>query len=366
MKQSELNLMGHIEELRRQQACKRDYLTDTRNINLKVMDDTDERGGTRVDMHVDGIGRFDTNDTFHTQMATHLKIPQAYYRRMMQEAPNLFQDNVHHWLHDQPEKRLVRTLDNTGRAFLSDRYSIRDNMDLMDSILGKLSNDNCVVKSCGITDNRMYLKVATPRLEAEVKLNDPVQAGLVISNSEVGLGALRIDFLIYRLACLNGMIVSRNYHGLSRRHVGRRNVIGDHNVEMMLSDNTRREEDKVFWMKVRDMIDTVLNPANFQEIVSMLTQTTQRTIDPTANPEKVVEVAAKRLELTDTERSGVLQHLLSDNEGMTQYGLMNAVTAMSANIESYDRATELEAVGGQVAAMSEAQFNHLVAVPVAA
>ena len=44
-----------------------------------------------------------------------------------------------------------------------------------------------VYKRQDITDTHMYIKVINKKLKAEVAVNDIVQAGLVISNSEVGL-----------------------------------------------------------------------------------------------------------------------------------------------------------------------------------
>lgn len=38
----------------------------------------------------------------------------------------------------------------------------------------------------------MYIKVVTPRLSFEVKKGDIVQGGIVLSNSEVGEGAVKI------------------------------------------------------------------------------------------------------------------------------------------------------------------------------
>ena len=50
-----------------------------------------------------------------------------------------------------------------------------------------------------------YIKVVNPRLTAEVVPGDIVQAGIIISNSETGLGAVCIQPLIYRLVCSNGV-----------------------------------------------------------------------------------------------------------------------------------------------------------------
>ena len=52
--------------------------------------------------------------------------------------------------------------------------------------------------SCEVTENRLYLKVVNHRLEMEVRKGDIVQAGVMISNSEVGLGAVSIQPLVLR------------------------------------------------------------------------------------------------------------------------------------------------------------------------
>ena len=54
----------------------------------------------------------------------------------------------------------------------------------------------------------MYIKVVNPRLQADVVPGDVVQAGVIISNSETGLGSVTIQPLIYRLVCSNGMVIN--------------------------------------------------------------------------------------------------------------------------------------------------------------
>ena len=51
------------------------------------------------------------------------------------------------------------------------------------------------------------MKVVNKKLKAEVAVGDAVQAGFVISNSEVGLGSVKIEPLIYRLVCKNGLVL---------------------------------------------------------------------------------------------------------------------------------------------------------------
>jgi hypothetical protein len=55
--------------------------------------------------------------------------------------------------------------------------------------------------SCDVTESRFYLKAVTDRVQGEVKQGDAIQAGLVVSNSEVGQGSLRVEALDSRLVC---------------------------------------------------------------------------------------------------------------------------------------------------------------------
>ena len=58
----------------------------------------------------------------------------------------------------------------------------------------------------------------------------------------------------------------------------------------------------------------------------------------------IVKLASKEFHITDSESTGVLQRLIESND-LTLYGLSNAVTRHSQDVESYDRASELESIG---------------------
>jgi hypothetical protein len=69
-----------------------------------------------------------------------------------------------------------------------------------------------------------------------------------------------------------------------------------------------------------------------------------------------VEVLAKTLSLRQDEKSLVLRHLIEGGE-FSRFGLMNAVTRTAEDVESYDRATELEALGGAVVDLSSQDWQ---------
>jgi len=76
------------------------------------------------------------------------------------------------------------------------------------------------------------------------------------------------------------------------------------------------------------------------------------------HPEKVVEEISNKFRFTQGEQGGVLRYLI-DGLDLSQYGVGNAVTRMSQDVEFYDRATELEAVGGKIFTMPTSSWTVL-------
>jgi hypothetical protein len=75
----------------------------------------------------------------------------------------------------------------------------------------------------------------------------------------------------------------------------------------------------------------------------------------------VVEVTAKRFGLTEPERGQVLRHLV-DGGDLSRYGLANALTRASQDVESYDRATDLERLGGMIVELPRQAWQELATV----
>ena len=210
------------------------------------------------------------------------------------------------------------------------------------------------VESCDLTETRLYIKVVSP-LTREVSVGDPVQAGFVISNSEVGLGAVSVQPLVYRLSCKNGAIVQD--YGVTKKHVGRNYITGDDGAYELFSDETRRLSDRALIAQIGDVVKTSVNEAKFALVVDRFAETLKRPIE--GDPVKATEILAKQVSLNEMERVSVLQHLISGGT-LTQYGLINAVTATAqSNDLSYDRATQLEAIGGKMIDMPVSDWRSI-------
>lgn len=335
-------LLQLVQELERQRQARKDYLADTRSMTVET-----DKGVSILNLAIEDRREiFTVNELAHRQIADRLQIPYRYYQKMRQEYPSLLDDNINSWFQKNPERRMIRALDGNARAFLSDRYRRLDNLELADAVLPLIQGmKGAEIASCEVTATHMYIKVINKKLKAEVAVNDVVQAGIVLSNSEVGLGSLKVEPLIFRLACKNGLIVKD--YAQKRYHVGRQ-VESDDSAYELFSDETLAQDDKAFFMKVQDTVRTAIDEVKFQLAVDKLRHTKAESTGP--NPVKTVEILADQYVLNQTERGSILRHFIMAGDN-SRYGLINAVTRASQDIEDYNRATQLERLGGELLAL---------------
>lgn len=343
-------LVELAQELTRQAQVKQDYIVKGSAAELVHEDDS-------FGLKVDGIDTFGISKHTHGQLATRMEIPKKYYDKMRHQSPELLLDNVNHWLGDAADKKyLVRTLDSNARALLSNRYRSLDNNDLAEVALPALCDAGCEIVSCEITEERFYLKAVTPKLQYDLKQNDPVQAGIVISNSEIGAGSFSVEAMLYRLVCTNGMIAPEAK--FKQSHLGK--AIGSINshAELYLKDDTRKTMDQAFWKQIRDMIQYFFAQDNFESIVERFRASQAETIQ--VRPTEAVEVLSKNYSLRDSESDSVLMHLMQGGD-MNKFGIVNAITRTAQDVDSYDRATSLERLGGEVLELPRNQWEAIAA-----
>jgi hypothetical protein len=343
------SMVSLAQELERQLATKQDLIVPSSLLQCH----TDEGGELKmiVDTKRGDGGEYGVTDLARRQLAEKLKIPFAYFERMRTEQPGLLDRNVNTWLQTDTERRMIRTLDGQVRAVLSDRYRRLDNFDLAENVLPILQRlDGARFESVELTETKMYLKVVTPRVEFEIAPGDVVQAGIVITNSEVGHGMLSVQPLVYRLICSNGLIASDR--ALRKTHVGR-TLQSEQEAITVFRDDTLAADDKAFFLKVRDVVEAAVSEATFRQVAQKMQKTLG--IKLTGDPVKAVEVLANRYTLNETERAGVLRHLIVEGD-LSAYGLVNAVTHYSHDVKDYDRATEFEALGGRLIDLSSSEW----------
>ena len=343
-------------EITRQSETKKDYLADSRKVLMAPDTGRLEIDFTEPGADIQRVDDFEIRPHAHKQLATHTGIPTKYYDRMPTDLKAV---NVNHWLHNEPTNRMIRTLDGDVRAFMSDSYRPLDNFDLANAVLPILMEQTGMrVESCQLTETRMYIKAIFPNIESDLDpaVGDIVKAGLEIRNSEVGAGALDFMTIAYRLWCLNGCTTGV---GHKRRHVGKRQGEAE-TAEEFYRDETRAKDDEAFWMKIQDTVRATVTQESFEKIAQRMRDTKQHEL---GNPVQVCEIAAKKFGLNETEQGGILQHLVSGGD-LTGFGLLNAVTRYSQDVDDYDRASEFERLGGQIIELPSTAWKEFAPVTV--
>lgn len=339
-------------ELMRRNEVKKDYLVDTRNL---VMDASPNNA--MLSIRNDNTGEtlmLNINEVAHNQIGTNLGIPAKYYDKMRADNPELLAMNVNSWFNKNPKTRMVRTLDGVTRAFLSDKYRRIDNFEIAQTVLPIIADmPQARIESCEVTDERMYLKVVNERLTTEVVPGDIVQSGILITNSEVGLGSVTIQPLVYRLVCSNGMVV--NDAKVRKYHVGRGNEAAEDFT--IYSDETLIADDRALQLKIQDTVKSVVDQARFERVVNMMREAKEAKITSPFVP-AVVELAGSDFGYTKQEGEGILNYLIR-GEDLSLYGLANATTRYAQDVQSYDRSTALESIGYSILGMSAAQWSRL-------
>lgn len=330
-------------ELQRQRNNRQDFIADTRSIQINS-----NSAGSSLSIATDNQNFcFNIGELAHQQIAARLNIPFRYYQKMQVENPELLDRNVNTWFSQNPEHRMIRVLDGNVRAFLSDRYRRLDNLELCAAVLPVIKQmKGANIESCEVTPSRLYLKVINKKLKAEVAVGDVVQAGFVISNSEVGLGSVRVEPLVFRLVCKNGLICKD--FAQKKYHVGKQISSSDDSAYLLYSDETLAQDDKAFFMKVQDIVRSAVDESKFLLTVNKLRDS--KNISLAHEPVKAVEILADTFQLSENERGDILRQLFIAGDN-SRYGLINAVTAASKIANSYDRATELERIGGEILAL---------------
>lgn len=338
--------------------------------------------GTDVELTNDGVvsydGRYALNSVAVEGLSAKLDIPLGYLRRMQTNRVDMFDDNINGWLRGtdklvdspdgiryqpatpDPRRFMVRTLRGQGdgvvRAFLSDRYKIVDNLDVLMSTLDGIreAGVNVRIDGCDLTERNMWVRVVCEEIGAYAgdlveNYRSPfggrpgrdlplVWAGFELSNSEVGSGQFAITPRIVFQVCTNGQTVTRDAVGT--RHLGAKMDDG----VIRWSNETLQANLDLIRKQTGDAVKTFLN---IEYVEKKLAEIRGRA-DVEVNPSTVVETVAKSLKYTEAQQANILDHFIRGGI-VTAGGVMQAVTS----------AAQLEADGDSAAALEASAFEAL-------
>ena len=264
-----------------------DLIADTRSVQYDPQTNK---------MHV-GQHELSVNDHAHGQIATQTGIPALYYKRMREDAPALLGENIRTWFDKYPANRMIRALDNTARAWLSDKYNRMDDDAFANVVMPAVYDvPGASIESCGMTDLKTTIKFVSPRLTYQVRKGDDVQFGVAYSNSEVGAGRLTGTLFAKQLVCLNGMCIEAEM--FASTHVGRRHTTRDLGEIFQL--DTLKADGAATILKLRDYTKELLTDRFLTEQVEKMRGSKS---SPDVRPTQAVSRSCPELRMARRSRS---------------------------------------------------------------
>lgn len=340
-------------EIMRENEAKEDYVVDTRKLRMEAWNSSLL---LRVlsDNGADLLEPLDISAVAHRQIGTRLDIPAKYYNRMLSASPELLAYNVNHWFAHSPDQRMLRVLDGKIRAFLSNRYLRIDHHEVTCAVMPVIGEiPDVQFMSCQMTEDHMYIKIVNPNLQREIGPGDTIQAGLAISNSEIGLGSVAVQPMVYRREHGNG-IISKAVN-TKRIHSGP--VYSAGASFLLRPESFLLAEDSRFLAQIRETVRSATEETVFRQTVERMEAAMGARLNAENIP-GVIRAAGREFGITETEQNGVQLQLINGND-MSMYGLATAVSEHSAEVESYDRATELEGISYDILTMTNQQWTRI-------
>ena len=326
-----LSMPELIQTINQQERQKRDHLIESNQLSVNTRDNT-------TYLNVPGkIGEsYVLNDTARAQLATRLEIPYRYAEKLRMEEPRLLDQNLNTLLRRSNEKRLIRTLGPQCRAVLSPNYRILDNYAFLGTVLPMLAQmPDAKLNEAYLTETHLHISLVFQSAQGYVKPGDPVRYGIMLANSEVGMGSLSVWSFIHRLVCSNGLVVTEaDGPSVRRVHIGKR-----------MEDLTKLPSDREVWLEYGDVVRTTADSRRLPQILHRLQIAAQTPVMDA--PEDAVEKMAKKFQLTKDEGERVLSRYIAGND-LSTWGLVNAITEAAKDAESVQRRVEMQTIGGRL------------------
>ena len=361
-------LMKQVQE---NAALKQDFTAPTKDLQLETqITDGDNANKSQVILEATGgepTKILTANEVALGQIAAKSEIDIRTVRRLRDHYPAEL-DSIIKSIWDKENKGvMLRTFvdkDDSDkgvlRAFTSSSYKVFDNEDVLTNTLPQLvdSPADWQVVNGTLTDQRMYLRLKSLNQVAEPAVGDAMANGLLISNSEVGLGSVNIQQLIYTLICKNGMQTankSRSTHVTSSRGT---------DTWSILTDEAKSADNQALSLKLRDLVGHFANRESFDQVIDQMRLAHSEKV--TGSLPSAVDTLCGILKLPKSDNPKVLAGLMATlqqsgyNQGQaaSRATFVNAVTAVGNQATTLeDNREDWSRLGGKVLNLAPNQWQ---------
>lgn len=254
------------------------------------------------------------------------------------------------WLHEDPNKKFqVRTVADDYRALVSPGYNAFDNYDMFITTANAIKSANLMrddttkpitYYKSQVSDQNLYLHLIDEGREWDLGKGDTYKPMIVIKNSEVGDGAMRVDAGLWRSMCSNLML-----HGV----ISRRVHMGERLSEGIWSPETRIAQNELWKGILRDSINAgVASDELFQPMLDEIRETKEIKVEPLEAVAKI----KKAVKLTDAEEGDIISMMMGDrtiieDDRNTLFAVTNGMTQAAKNF-GIERGNEVMRIAGDM------------------
>lgn len=269
--------------------------------------------------------RFQFNDFSMTQAFNRLGIPVRYGKKLFAERPDLVAEEFNHWKSHEDKVVLFRNRRVDGRTsvirgFLSDSYAKYDDTDLVETLMQTgLGEKYGQALQFYADDKRMHIRFVMESMEVVAgktvtNMDDILNVGVDVINSEVGASSLVLSPLVYRQVCTNGMRAWRQSDDSSRfRHAYR--------------------TEQVFYTDVVESLDTAIRGGDGMIRQFLEMKSPDKFVQ---NPLDVIEQLTKDSIYSKETTEKIKDNYLVEPE-KNWYGIINAVTRTARDMDDEKR-----------------------------
>lgn len=261
----------------------------------------------------DGAEIHPFSDLAMGQFCAKMGIPIRYFRRLPDEMKITVANYDLRRL--KGTSFLMRGKDQWIRAFLSAEYVTYNNSEISEVVKGLLEKGNVSVKDFVLEETNLFLKIISEEIW---DVESGLKAGIMIGNSEVGMGSVSVEPFVFRKPCTNDLIVSQEK---SFRHA---------HIHLTEYEMTRRMAEAV--------------SEGFRVASSVLDAFLRTREEPVEDPLAAIRKIAEARQLSQKMKDELVSSYLIEPEG-SRFGVINAFTNAAQKLGPLQR-IEMERFAG--------------------
>lgn len=268
---------------------------------------------------------FDLTELALQQLCQRLGVPAAYIKKCFDDGQEkLAIKNLNTWIREDKGGLMVRSADGVARGIVSSSYVPFDNAKILQQLRLSMDTKRFVPAQVHLSQEFMQIRfVDFNPLPITDGTDSPLYAGIVLRSSSVGTNAFSLRFFIYRLACTNGLLISRMGGDLfTLRHIGK----AMRNEKISLFNKAFMDID-ILYSKAVDLI--AANNSTHLKSYEM---------------EAMIKSIKSDLKLSQ-ERTDRLKTIIATKYNDTRWGVINGITELAQEF-SLDTRYEMEQWAG--------------------